>query len=74
MKSICEFENANLSPTIYTFLRNCPPASKVVERRFLLKKILEIRRNFGVKNVANYINIYYTLKVETKEKSLQEDD
>jgi len=47
IKSICEFEN-----------ENCPPTPIIVERSFSkLKKILTIGRNFGVKNMANYINV-----------------
>jgi len=75
IKAICEFENEHLAPTIYASLRKCPPTSIAVERSFsMLKKILAVGRNFDVKNVPNYVCIYYNSKViETNDDSVQEE-
>ena len=58
--TIARLTNEDISPIIYQLLRECPPTSISVERRFsMLKKLHAKDKNFDKKHVFDYIFSLY---------------
>lgn len=65
ISKLLNFDNDNISPETYLYLKNCIPTSIPVERSFsMLKKMLQYDRNFNTENIYSYFAPYYNRKEE----------
>ena len=63
LKTIINCINLTIDPTSYVVLQKTQPTSAAVERSFsMLSKLLRKHRNFDVKNVKQYMMLYYNKK------------
>ena len=63
LETMINCTNLTIDPTSYALLQKAQPTSAAVERSFsMLSKSLRKDRNFDVKNVKEYMMLYYNKK------------
>ena len=60
LETIINCTNLTIDPTSYALLQKAQPTSAAIERSLtMLSKLLRKDRNFDVKNMKNYMKLYY---------------